>query len=84
MEEDNETLVQKSADKIAKKRRITMLLFAYSAVFGIIVCFLPEEDIAIDFFVGLPFQILGIAWCFVDASERDHRISRLTYPIHEG
>ncbi len=67
-----------SVDYAAKKRRVVMLLLAYSAILGIISCFLPEEDTPLDFIVGLPLLILGISWCFTDAAERDHRIGRLT------
>lgn len=62
----------------AKKRRIVILLLAYSAIFGIVSCFLPDEDTPLDFLVGLPFLILGLSWCFTDASERNHQIGRLT------
>lgn len=61
-----------------RKRRIVLLLLIYSAFLGIIMCFVPEESTSLDFLIGLPFLILGIAWCFIDASERDHRIGRLT------
>ena len=58
----------------AKKRRVVMLLLVYSAILGILFCFLPEEDTPIDFIVTLPLLILAISWCFTDAAERDHRI----------
>jgi hypothetical protein len=61
----------------AKKRRILVMLMAYSAIFGAVLCFLPEEDIPLDFVVGLPVLLLGISWCFTDANERDHRIGRV-------
>lgn len=61
-----------------KKRRIVMLLLAYSSILGIISYFLPEENTPLDFVVGLPVLILGISWCFIDAAERDYRIGRLT------
>jgi hypothetical protein len=61
----------------AKKRLIVILLLAYSAILGIVLCFLPEEDTPIDFVVGLPLLILGVSWCFTDAAERGHRIGRL-------
>lgn len=66
-----------SVDYAPKKRRIVMMLIAYSAILGIISCFLPEEDTPLDFIVALPLLILGISWCFTDAAERDHRIGRL-------
>jgi hypothetical protein len=52
-------------------------LLAYSAILGVVSCFLPEEDRALDFIVGFPLLILGISWCFTDAAERDDRIGRL-------
>ncbi|MEZ6128815.1 MAG: hypothetical protein R3C59_09045 [Planctomycetaceae bacterium] len=61
-----------------KKRRILVLLLAYSAILGFISCFLPEEDSPLDFIVSLPLLILAISWCFTDAAERDHRIGRFT------
>ncbi len=63
-----------SVDYSAKKRRTVILLLAYSAILGILSCFLPEADSTLDFIVGLPWLILGISWCFIDAAERDHRI----------
>lgn len=68
---------QPFVDHARKKRRILILLLAYSAILGVVSCFLPEEDRALDFIVGLPLLILGISWCFTDAAERDHRIGRL-------
>ena len=53
------------------------MLLAYSAILGVIVCFLPEEDNALEFIVGLPLLLLGVSWCFIDAGERDHRIGRV-------
>jgi hypothetical protein len=66
-----------AVDYAAKKRRIVMLLVAYSAIFGIISCFLPDETTLLDFIAGLPFLILGIMWCATDATERNHRIGQL-------
>lgn len=68
---------QPSVDYAAKKRRILMLLLAYSAIVGVVSCFLPLEDRALAFIVGLPLLILGISWCLTDAAERDDRIGRL-------
>jgi hypothetical protein len=56
-----------------KKRRIILLLLAYAAILGVILSFLPEEESSLDVF-GLPYLIMGIVWCFIDASEHDHRI----------
>jgi hypothetical protein len=71
------TDVESSVHYAARKCGIVMLLLAYSAALGVIVWFLPEEDTPLDFVVGLPLLILGIAWCFTDAAQRDHRIGRL-------
>ena len=60
-------------DHASNKRRIIVLLLAYSAVLGVLSCFLPEEDSPVDLAVGLPLLILGIMWCSVDAAERNHR-----------
>lgn len=64
-------------DYAAKKRRIVLMLLAYSAILGVIGVFLPDEESPLDYIVGLPILILGMAWCFVDAEERDHRIGKL-------
>ena len=68
---------KESADLATKKRRIILMLLAYSLIAGIIVCFLPEEETVLEFIFGLPFLILGIAWCYIDAWERDYRLGRL-------
>lgn len=68
----------RSVDHAARKRRIVMMLLAYSAILGVISCFLPEEASALDGIVSLPILILGISWCFADAAQRGHRIGRLT------
>jgi lysylphosphatidylglycerol synthetase-like protein (DUF2156 family) len=70
--QDNDS--EPPVDFSAKKRRTVILLLVYSAIVGILSCFLPEEDTPLDFIVGLPWLILGISWCFTDAAERDHRI----------
>jgi len=68
---------ERCVDYAVKKRRILMLLLAYSAILGVISVFLVEEDRVLDFIVGLPLLILAISWCFTDAAERDHRIGRV-------
>jgi hypothetical protein len=73
-----EPLSQPAIIYSTKKRRIIMLLFAYSAIVGTALLFLPEEDTTLDFIVRIPFLILSVSWCFTDAAERDHRIGRLT------
>ena len=47
-----------TVDYAAKKRRILRLLLGYSAVFGVIACFLPEEESVLDAIVALPILIL--------------------------
>ena len=69
---------QPTVDYSARKRTILVLLLAYSAILGVVSFLLPEEDMAVDFIVGLPLLILGLAWCFTDAAEHDRRIGRLT------
>lgn len=66
-----------SGDYAAKKRRIAMLLIAYSAIMGILICFISENNKLLEFIVGLPVLILGISWCFTDAAQRNHRIGSL-------
>lgn len=61
-----------------KKRRIVVMLLAYSGIFGVISSFVPEDDYALNFVVALPLLILGISWCFTDADERAYRIGGLT------
>ncbi len=66
-----------SVDYARKKRRILIWLLVYSAAFGVVYCFFPEENKLVDFIVGLPGLVLGLSWCFTDAAERNHRIGRL-------
>jgi hypothetical protein len=61
----------------AKKLRILFMLLAYSALLGVICIFLPEADVPLHFVVGLPLLFLGISWCYNDASQGNHRISKL-------
>lgn len=61
-----------------KKRRIIILLIAYSAILGVIDCFRMEGDKGLDLVLSLPALILAITWCYWDASERGHRIGRMT------
>lgn len=60
-----------------RKRRLILMLLAYSAILGILSCFLPKEDSPMDFVAGLPLLILGVMWCFTDAAERDYRMGSL-------
>ncbi len=66
-----------SNDYAARKRHIVLGLLAYSAVLGVIACFLPEENSPRDFFLSLPLLVLGIMWCLADAAERGHQIGRV-------
>jgi len=68
---------ESSVSFATKKRRIVMLLLGYSAVLGVISCFLPEEDTPLDVIFGFPLLVLGISWCFMDAAERGCRIGRI-------
>lgn len=43
-----------------RKRRLILMLLAYSAILGILSCFLPKEDSPMDFVAGLPLLILGV------------------------
>lgn len=63
----------------AKKRRTIWLLLAWSAIAGVICCVLPEEEGALDFFIGLPILFLGVSWCFTDAAQRNHRMGRTRF-----
>ncbi len=63
-------------DYAARKRRLILALLIYSVGLGGISVFLPEDDRQADFLLGLPYLILGVSWCFADARERGHRISR--------
>lgn len=64
-------------DYAVKKRRIVLALLAYSAIVGVMACFLPEDTPPLDFIVGLPFVLLGNLWCYIDAGQREDRIGRL-------
>jgi hypothetical protein len=60
-----------------RKRRVVWMLLAYSAILGVIMYFLPDEETPGDFIIGLPILILGIWWCYIDAEERGDRIGGL-------
>jgi len=61
-----------------RKRMIVLLLLGYSALLGVIVCFLPTDDTQLGAITSLPLLVLGIMWCSSDAAERHHRIGRFT------
>ncbi len=61
----------------AKKRRIILMLLAYSAILGITAVIFPDKDAPRDFVFFLPLLILGVSWCFTDAAERNYRMGRL-------
>ncbi|MEI8022093.1 MAG: hypothetical protein WCH39_28040 [Schlesneria sp.] len=60
-----------------KKRRIILMLLAYSAILGITAVIFPDKDPPTDFVFFLPLLILGVSWCFTDAAERNYRMGRL-------
>ena len=60
-----------------KKRRIILMLLAYSTLAGIIEVIFPDTDSATDFVLSLPMLVLGVSWCFTDAAERGFRMGRL-------
>ena len=66
-----------TVDYGVKKRRIILMLLAYSTLLGIIAVIFPDKDAPTDFVFGLPLLILGISWCFTDAAERNYRMGRL-------
>ncbi|WP_029247979.1 hypothetical protein [Schlesneria paludicola] len=61
----------------AKKRRIVVWLFVYSAALGAIYCFLPAGDRLIDGLASLPISILALSWCSADANERGRGFGKL-------
>lgn len=61
-------------DYQANKRGILFMLLVYSVILGIISVFLPEDDQGLGYLVSGPFLILGVWWCFTDASEHDYSI----------
>lgn len=61
-----------------QKRRFIGLLWVYGLLFGVICCFLPENDSQIDFLVSVPFLVFGILWCSADAKERGTRLGKPT------
>jgi len=75
--EEREKQTQTTVDYAAKKRRIILMLLAYSAIYGVLCIFLPNEDSPLDFLAVLPMLILSVSWCFLDATEHDYRIGRL-------
>ena len=64
-------------DYAVKKRRIILMLLAYSAILGIIAVIFPDKDPPTDFVFFLALLILGVSWCFTDAAERNYRMGRL-------
>lgn len=56
-----------------RKRSAIRWLIGYSAVFGALAIFLPDES-ALSFLVGLPFLINALRWCYADAQEHNYRI----------
>ncbi len=70
---------QPSINIIQKKRIIIMLLLIYSVILGVLLCFLPENlDNLLAFVIGLPLLILGVIWCYFDASNLGYRIGGFT------
>ncbi len=60
-----------------EKRYFIKLLLAYAAVLGIVSAFIFEDDTSLDVPLSLPIIILGVAWCFADAAQREHYMGRL-------
>ena len=65
-----------SLEYAATKRRIIIMLFGYSAIMGVIYCFLPSES-PLDYVITLPILVMAISWCLTDARERDLKLGRL-------
>jgi 4-amino-4-deoxy-L-arabinose transferase-like glycosyltransferase len=65
------------ADHVQKKRNILVKLLVYSGVLGVILIFLPENNRAADYLVGLPALILGIAWCYEDSRQHEFALGKL-------
>lgn len=61
------------------RRKLWLLgaMLVLSALMGVIGCFVDEEDSISAMLAGMPLLISAIAWCFVDAQQRGHRIGRL-------
>ncbi len=68
----------KRVDYGAKKRRIILMLLAYSTFLGIVEGIFPDTDAPTNFVVSLPLLILGVSWCFTDAAEHNFRVGRVT------
>jgi hypothetical protein len=60
-----------------RKLWLVLLMFGFATLSGVIQCFVDESDSTTELLVSLPLLILGIAWCFLDAKQRNHRIGRV-------
>ena len=69
---------EQDVDYVTKKQRIIRLLLGYSAIAGVIILLLPDDDRVLNFLMNLPIVIFGVSWCYNDAAERDHRIGVVT------
>ena len=66
-----------ASDYSLAKRCILIFLLAYDAGLAGIWNFMPKDDRALDFLVGLPVLIPVVMWCHFDAKERKHTIGVL-------
>jgi hypothetical protein len=60
-----------------RKRTILLLLLGWAMVTGACNVLLGGGAPTTDFLLSIPSVILSVAWCYVDASEHEHRIRNL-------
>lgn len=60
-----------------RKRTILLLLLGWAVVAGACSILLGGGAPTTDFLLSVPTVILSVAWCYVDASEHEHRIRNL-------
>jgi hypothetical protein len=73
----DESRTENAVDLPVRRLWLVALMVVLAAMLGVIGCFVDEESSYIDLLVGMPLLVSSIAWCFVDAKQRGHRIGRV-------
>lgn len=60
-----------------QKRQVMGLAMAWAAISGVIAPFLFPQERIVELLLGVPYVVLVLKWCLIDAAQRGQQLGRV-------
>ncbi len=60
-----------------QKRQVMGLALAWAAISGVIAPFLFSEETIVELLLDVPYLVLVLKWCLIDAAQRGQQLGRV-------